>query len=256
MDEIDPYQSERWRTHQPPKIVMVDPYDGDEEVTHRIADGGGPQGQRSENAACSGALSSSTMMVTITAKTASEYAANRSAVSFFSGIDPERAKLTNVRWTGTLPYAAMENFDRMKAAMWCYRQLSADHSEGAKLEAADLERDIGFYMGWMGHYTADGAQPLHDTIHHNGWQGSNPNHYTRDPHIHGRFESSFVDLIQLTDADLKPRVGPAKVLNDPFGAVIRHLDDAATHVKQVYRLDKQAALNDAKNAEAAELVKA
>lgn len=170
--------------------------------------------------------------------------------------DPERAKLTNVRWTGTLPYAAMENFDRMKAAMRRYRQLTVDNSEAAKSEAADLERDIAFYMGWMGHYTADGAQPLHDTIHHDGWQGPNPNHYTQDPHIHGRFESSFVDLIQLTDADLKPRVGPAKVLDDPFAAIIRHLDDAATHVEQVYRLDKQGALKDAKNAEAAELVKA
>src|SRR5215475_11869090 len=35
--------------------------------------------------------------------------------------DPARAKLTNVRWTGTLPYAAMENYDRMKSAMRAYR---------------------------------------------------------------------------------------------------------------------------------------
>jgi len=46
----------------------------------------GYKGQRSENAACSGALSFSTMMVTITAKAASEYTASLSAVSFFSGI--------------------------------------------------------------------------------------------------------------------------------------------------------------------------
>ena len=31
--------------------------------------------------------------------------------------DPERASLTNIRWTGTMPYAAAENYDRMKSAM-------------------------------------------------------------------------------------------------------------------------------------------
>src|SRR5580765_3758793 len=41
----------------------------------------GQRGQRAENVGSSGALSSSTMMVTITAKTASEYAASRCAAS-------------------------------------------------------------------------------------------------------------------------------------------------------------------------------
>src|SRR5437773_5535077 len=44
-------------------------------------DGRGHSGHRAENAGWSGALSSSTMMVTITAKTASEYAASRCAVT-------------------------------------------------------------------------------------------------------------------------------------------------------------------------------
>jgi hypothetical protein len=41
----------------------------------------------------------------------------------------------------------------------------------------------------MGHYIGDGFQPLHDTIHHDGWQGPDPKGYTRDPKINGRFES-------------------------------------------------------------------
>ena len=45
-------------------------------------------------------------------------------------------------------------------------------------------------MGWLGHYVADAAMPLHDSIHHDGWAGDNPKGYTRDPNIHGRFESS------------------------------------------------------------------
>jgi hypothetical protein len=46
----------------------------------------GHRAQSAENAGSSGALSSSTMMVTITAKAASEYAATRSGVGFSSRI--------------------------------------------------------------------------------------------------------------------------------------------------------------------------
>jgi hypothetical protein len=167
--------------------------------------------------------------------------------------DPERAALTNVRWTGTLPYAAMENYDRMKSAMRLYRR-AASGPESAK-DAAFIAQDIAFYMGWLGHYTADGAQPLHDTIHHDGWLGRNPKEYTTDPRIHGRFESQFVDLIQLSDADLVPLMEKPKKLDDPFASVLAHLDDASTHVEEVYMLDKKGALADKNNQQAAKLVR-
>ncbi|HMF78895.1 MAG TPA: hypothetical protein VK604_24775 [Bryobacteraceae bacterium] len=171
--------------------------------------------------------------------------------------DAARAKLTNVRWTGTLPYAAMENFDRMKSAMRLYRQSLKDTSDAGKAQSENLRRDIAFYVGWLGHYTADGAQPLHDTIHHDGWQGPNPHGYTTDHAVHGRFESKFVDSIGLTESDLQPLVSskPARVLNDPFAAMIHHLNDASTHVEQIYCLDQAGALNDPHNKEAAALVK-
>ena len=54
-----------------------------------------------------------------------------------------------------------------------------------------LATDIAFYMGWLGHYVADAAMPLHDSIHHDGWSGENPKGYTRDPEIHDRFESNY-----------------------------------------------------------------
>ena len=163
--------------------------------------------------------------------------------------DPERAALTNVRWTGTLPYAAMENYDRMKTAMRQYRSAAADSDD-----ARFLAQDIAFYTGWLGHYTADGAQPLHDTIHHDGWQGDNPHGYTRDPRIHGRFESQFVDLIGLTEADLLPKISKARVLDDPFEAILQHLDDAAAHVEDVYRMDKRGAFSDPRDSQARALV--
>lgn len=117
-----------------------------------------------------------------------------------------------------------------------------------------MARDIAFYVGWLGHYTVDGAQPLHDKVHHDGWLGPDPKGYTRDHAIHGRFESQF-DLIQLTDADVYSRMPKARVLDDPFTAILDHLDDASTHVEEVYQLDKRKAFSDPKNAEATQLVR-
>ena len=90
--------------------------------------------------------------------------------------DTKAAALTNIRWTGTMAYAAVETYEQMVAGMRRYRAAKA---KGADTRLVELE--IASYMGRLGHYTADGAQPLHDTIHHDGWQGANPKGYTHRP---------------------------------------------------------------------------
>jgi hypothetical protein len=163
--------------------------------------------------------------------------------------DAERAKLTNVRWTGTLPYAAVETYERVKVAMRGYRAALA-----AKQDTHFLELDTAFYIGWLGHYTGDGAMPLHTSIHHDGWQGDNPKNYTREPRVHGRFESQFVDLIGLQESDIAARIPAARRLADPFDAILEHLDRSHTRVERVYQLDQVKAFEDAANAPARELV--
>lgn len=167
--------------------------------------------------------------------------------------DPKRAELMNVRWTGTLPYAEMENFDRMEAAMRMYRHYVAISTPESQQQAEFLARDIAFYMGWMGHYAADGEQPLHDTIQHDGWQGPNPHHYTTAPQIHGRFEGQFVNLIHLTDSDLLPLMGSPTVLADPFATIINYLGEASTHVEAIYKMDQHGAFSNPDDVEARKL---
>lgn len=162
--------------------------------------------------------------------------------------DPAAA-LTNVRWTGTMAYAAVEGYERMLTGMRTYRALRE-----RKEDTRFAELEIAYAMGWTGHYTADGAQPLHDTVHHDGWQGANPRGYTTDPRVHGLFETRFVDLMQLEGGDIQPQVPPARRLADPFTAILAHLDEAGRHTEQVYRLEKAGALADAANVEARALV--
>lgn len=163
--------------------------------------------------------------------------------------DPERARLTNVRWTGTLPYAAQESYERMKASMRRYRAATA-----AKQDTRWIELEIASCLGRLGHYVADAAMPLHASIHHDGWVGPNPYAYTRDPRVHGRFESAFVELIALQPEDFAPRLPKPLRLADPFAAILAHLDRSASHVEDVYRLDKSGALADKDNEPARALV--
>lgn len=164
--------------------------------------------------------------------------------------DPAKAALTNIHYTGTLPYAVVEGYERLKVAFRTWRTLRAQ-----KQDATFIEQDAAFYLGWMSHYVADGAQPLHSTIQHDGWVGNNPKGYTRDGAIHWRFENTFVDLIALHERDIQARIPAAPtVLADPFGAVLRHVDQAHTRVEQIYQLEQRKEYEKKDSREGRELV--
>jgi hypothetical protein len=164
--------------------------------------------------------------------------------------EPEDAQRMNVRWTGTLPFAAAEVYGHLVADM---RYLRKARSEGK--DTAFLEQTCAFYVAWMGHYVGDGSQPLHVTIHHDGWQGPDPKGYTRDPKIHGRFESQYVDVISLSENDILPRIGqPGHLTGDVFDMILAHLDEAGSNVEAIYKLDKRNAFADVHDTEAKEMV--
>jgi hypothetical protein len=164
--------------------------------------------------------------------------------------DPENARRMNVRWTGTLPFAAAEVYGHLVADM---RYLRKARAEGK--DTSLLEQTCAFYVAWMGHYIGDGSQPLHDTIHHDGWQGTDPKGYTRDPKIHGRFETQYVDAISLTEDDIAGRIGqPGHLAGDVFDSILAHLDEAGSNVEAIYKLDKRNAFADVHDQEAREMV--
>lgn len=149
--------------------------------------------------------------------------------------DPAVAARTNVRWTGTLPYAAMEAYERL---IPCMRAIRAAQASGG--DASVPEQHCAFQAIRLGHYIGDGSQPLHISVNSDGWLGPNPNGYTRDRSVHGRFESRFVDGIGLTAADIAPRIGaPAHLHGDMFDAVLAFLDQSGDRMETVYKLEKR-----------------
>ena len=165
----------------------------------------------------------------------------------------ERLLLPNV-FAGTLPYEATEIYERLKAGMRVYRMQEARNPRTRYYpDTRFTENDLAFYMEWLGHYIGDGSQPLHVTIHGDGWKGPNPNGYATD-RIHIRFETEYLELIGISADDVRPLVGPARVVSDPFDAVLAHLDRSAARVEELYRLEKAGAFKDASNTGAKNLV--
>jgi hypothetical protein len=133
---------------------------------------------------------------------------------------------------GLQPYITLEVFGRLKAAFREYRRLRDLHQPTGPVEHA-----IVFYAGWLGHYVADGCQPLHTTIQYNGWVGPNPNGYTAEHKIHALFESTYVAQ-NIAATDFSSLVHAPEHLADPFQQYIAYLRESNGHVETVYALEK------------------
>src|SRR5258708_6160230 len=121
---------------------------------------------------------------------------------------------------GLQPYIVAEIYGRLKAAFREYRQLKASHQPTAAVEQA-----IIFYAGWMGHYVADGSQPLHTSIQYNGWVGPNPNGYTTQHDIHAQFENAY-SAASITAKDFSGLVHAPQTLDDPSTLTSAHLNQS------------------------------
>jgi hypothetical protein len=139
---------------------------------------------------------------------------------------------------GLQPYIVMEVYGRLKAGFREYRKLKAEHrSTGA------AEQAIIFYAGWLGHYVADGSQPLHTTIQYNGWTGPNPKGYTTQHDIHAQFETAYV-AANIKEKDFSGFVHDPETLDDPFAQYVAYLKQSNGLVEKVYELDKVGGFRD------------
>jgi hypothetical protein len=145
---------------------------------------------------------------------------------------------------GLQPYIVMEVFGRLEAAFREYRHMRELHQR-----TPPVERAIVFYAGWLGHYVADGSQPLHTTIQYNGWVGPNPKGYTTQHAIHALFETTYVAQ-NITAADFAGQVRSPERLTDPFQQYVNYLRESNQQVETVYALEKAGGFSGKGSAEA------
>ena len=137
---------------------------------------------------------------------------------------------------GQLPgfssYRMLELFQRVRLEFRIWREESDERVRGW------IEQRIINDAGILGHYVSDAANPLHTTIHFNGWLGENPNGYATDEGIHRRFEVDYVNA-GLTLDDLTPLMNrPVRQWDDPRQAILDHIDESFGLVEVLYSLDR------------------
>ena len=151
---------------------------------------------------------------------------------------------------GLQPYIATEIFERLVVAFREYRHAIAEHRNPDFAEANAI-----FYAGWLGHYVGDASNPLHTTVHHNGWVGPNPKGYTTGNTIHWKMEGIFVadNLKQLQFANLVPP--QPQQLADPFEDYLKYLRESHQYVETVYQLEKAGGFDGAGTAASREFIR-
>jgi len=101
---------------------------------------------------------------------------------------------------GYLPYSIVEAWQQLSKdfAYWRVDTAAAKsvadttHRAWFRNDALERESLIARDLGTLAHYVGDGSQPLHVSVHFNGWGAfPNPEGFTQEK-VHGPFEGAFV----------------------------------------------------------------
>lgn len=151
---------------------------------------------------------------------------------------------------GWLPYAIVDQHQQLVKDFAYWRILTAAEAQATSPErrawfAEDRRRRealIFSTIGALSHYVADGAQPLHTSIHYNGWGDfPNPKGFTR-ARIHGPFEGALVrDGVTL--GAVRGKLAPARSCGCPVERrVAEYLATSYALVEPLYALEKAGGL--------------
>jgi hypothetical protein len=170
----------------------------------------------------------------------------------FPAIDPAKDADHTRELSGFLPWAITEYFEKLQSGFATLAAL--EKFGGTPDEIANAKANIVYVMGVMGHFVGDASQPLHTTMHHHGWVGENPNHYTTSFGFHGWIDGGFfrktggIDVKKLS-AQLRPatKIAAADEQNGIFHTTINFLVTQNQLVEPLYRLDRDGKLSNKEN---------
>jgi hypothetical protein len=174
-----------------------------------------------------------------------QFAAGRAAhPDKFAPIDAAKNLDHTREWPGFAPWAIAEYFSRIRSG---FAYLKVFEELGTPEEIANAKANLVYQMGVLGHFVGDCAQPLHTTVHHNGWVGPNPHGYTTGSGIHSWIDGGFIAKAGITLTELTPKVTTAPPISlatradgrEPlFVAVMDYLIASQKLVEPLYAMDK------------------
>jgi len=150
---------------------------------------------------------------------------------------------------GLLPYAILEGYEQVRSdfALWRFAVAQESHAttnerQPAAAVVSEREKLTIHDIGVFSHFVGDGSQPLHVSVHYNGWGPyPNPEGFTESKSTHADFETVFVGRY-LTTTDISPKVGQPQVLSAvPLAEIERYLQTTQAQVRPFYELEKAGA---------------
>lgn len=162
-----------------------------------------------------------------------------------------RAANADASKAGWLPYSIIDGWQQLVKDFAYWRadvaglKFIKDPAARKWLEADRKRREMLTLrdLGYWAHFVSDGSQPLHVTVHYNGWGDfPNPQNYA-GANLHARFETNFVNA-HIRAKDLTPLLGTYR----PHGGTIqdrttRYLLATAACVEKTYQLDQAQAFD-------------
>ncbi len=146
-------------------------------------------------------------------------------------------KPTTVKDVHFAPYAMAEHLDMMTVNFMIWRKAESRTDEQRRIKR-QVEQNIIHTAGLLSHFVTDTGQPLHNSVHTNGWLSgyANPNGYEGKT-IHGRFEHDYV-INNIEESDFDKRVPPVRERTGPWlDEAVAHMRDAHRYLERVYQLD-------------------
>jgi hypothetical protein len=161
----------------------------------------------------------------------------------FAYLDSLKAHGFEIPGPGLLPYKMLELTQRLRVGFREWRNATDAR------ERSWIEQRIINDAGILGHFVADGSNPAHTTIHHNGWVGENPRGYATDNRFHSRFESAFVRA-QVRPEHVEAQMGAAaRVFPEIRPAVLDYLRSSNAHVVELYEIDLRSPFSETNTVE-------
>lgn len=152
---------------------------------------------------------------------------------------------------GYLPYAIIDGYQQLVKDFTYWRILTAVvkiEKDATKLAyyKADLKRREELLLRDLGvwaHYVGDASQPLHLSVHYNGWGDyPNPNGYTNSRQIHSQFEGPLAKAVgdQASIQALVPAYKPCDCSIET--RVVGYLTETWKQTEPLYQLEKDGGL--------------
>lgn len=134
---------------------------------------------------------------------------------------------------GFIPWRVAEMSELLEQQWRIWRRSDLTPEERAQNEAT-----IVHLAAALAHFAADVSNPLHTSMHHNGWMAStNPQSFATDCDLHSRFETYFVTG-NVSLEDVKRRVAGADLVRDYFARATVAVKSSNALVEELYRLDR------------------